>query len=464
MASSTATPPLSRGRRWLVRAILLVATVVTVVAIFAVWANRQVLDADNWATTSSELLENPAIRTQVSAYLVDQVYERVDVSGEVAAALPPRLDPLAGPAANALRDFAEKRTNKLLSRPKVQDAWEAANRVTAQQFIDIAEGDSRAVTLNGNAVVLNLRVLVSDLVRQLGGSGRLVGKVPADAGRITIMNADEVSTLQNGVSAVQGLSAVLPGLAIALFALAVLLSPGRRRRTLMAAGAGWIIAGAIVLVGRNLAGDYVVDALAGTAAAVPAAEAVWSIGSRMLRDVAQAAVIIGIPVVIAAWLAGPMRPAVALRRAAAPWLRTRPEIAYGVLAAGILLVIAWGPIPATRMVLPVLLMIALAVAGLEVLRRQVAEEFPTATAGDVRASMRAGVARVTHAVSPARQGNGAPKAEPIPAVAPAGAVPPPQPTRIEQLERLSMLHDSGALTDGEFAAEKELLASGRAVR
>lgn len=460
---TTSPPPtLPAGRRWLVRGLLAIATLVAVVAVFALWANRQVLDADNWAKTSSAMLDDPAIRSQVSGYLVDQVYEQVDVSAEVADALPPRLAPLAGPAASALRQFAEGRTQRLLTRPRVQEAWEQANRVTAQQFIDIAEGNSTAITLSGNAVILNLRAMVTDLVKRLGGSGKLVGKVPPDAGRITIMRADQVSTLQNAVTTVKGLSAVLPFLAIALYALAVFLAVGRRRRTLMFAGIGLIVAGMVVLIARNIAGGYVVDALAPTAGVEPAVSAVWSIGTQILRDVAQAAIIMGIPVVAAAWLAGPTHAAVGLRRAMAPWLRTRPDVSYGVLAAGILLVIAWGPIPATRMLLPVLLMVGLAVAGMVVLRRQVAEEFPDTQAGEFGPAVRDGVARAVRAITPGRRpggGEGAPAAAPVPS--PPPATPPS--ARLDQLERLAGLHDRGVLSDEEFAAEKRMLRDGTPV-
>jgi hypothetical protein len=447
------TPALSRGRLWLVRAIIALAALVAVAAIFAVWANRQVLNADNWSQTSSELLENPQIRSQISAFLVDQVYDNIDVSAELAAALPPRLDPLAAPAANAVRGLAERRTNRLLGRPRVQEAWETANRVTAQQFIAIAEGNSRAISRSGDAVVLDLRVVVLDVLRRLGAPGKLAGKIPPDAGRIRIMSGDEVQSLQTGVSLLRGMSAVLPGLAVALLALAVFLSPGRRRRTLMSAGFAFIVAGALVLIARNLAGGYVVDSLASTASIVPAAEAAWSIGTEMLSDVAQAAIVMGIPVVIAAWIAGPARPAVALRRALAPWLRTRPVPAYATLAVLLLLVIWWEPIPATRMVLPVLLMIVLSFAGLEILRRQVAEEFPQVTADHVGHSLRASMQRAVRAVSTARHGNGAAAA----AEPPAPAMPVAPVPRVDQLERLAALRDKGALSEEEFAAEKAQL-------
>jgi hypothetical protein len=452
----TPTPPpappsderLSRGRRYAVRAALVAATILAVLAILAVFANRQVLDADNWANTSDAMLENQAIRTQVSATLVDQVYTYVDVTGEVAKALPPRLQPLAGPAANALRELAQRRMLRLLDRPRVQQAWKEANRLTAQQFINIAEGNSKAITREGNAVVLNLRTILVELVDRLGLPRALANKIPPDAGRITIMSSSQVGTLQNGVNALRGLALVLPFLAIGLLALAVYLAEGRRRRTLLFAGIDLVLAGAIVLVARNVVGSAVVGSLAKTEAAKPAADAAWSIGTAMLQDVAQATIVIGIPVIVAAWLAGPMRPAVALRRASAPWLRDRPGLVFAVAGVLVLLVVLWGPIPATRKVVPVLIMIGLVALGVQALRRQTAEEFPEATAGAARASVREAAGRAQHAVFGARGST-------------AGAASATSTGRVEQLERLARLHDTGALTDDEYATEKTaVLADG----
>ncbi|MGB2711473.1 MAG: hypothetical protein WBC33_08135, partial [Conexibacter sp.] len=391
-----ADPPaerLPRGRRYTVRALLVLATLLAVVSIFAVWANRQALDADNWADTSTQLLENDAIRTQVAGFLVDQLYGNVDVAAELSAALPPRLQPLAGPAAGGLRNLAEQVTDRALQRPRVQQAWRTANRVAAQAFIAIAEDKPQALTATSDAVYLNLQVLLDDLVQRLGLPGKLTSKLPPDAGQIQIMSGGQINAVQEGASALRSLALVLPPLALALFALAVYLARGRRRQTLLAVGFGLVLAGVLVLIARDLIGDEVVDSLARTAAVEPAVEAAWSIGTSMLRDVAQAAIVIGIPVIAAAWLAGPTRPAHALRGAGAPWLRERPDIAYGVVAALLLLVIAWGPIPATRQLIPVLLLIGLVVLGVEALRRQTAVEFPDATVDGARASWSERIAR-----------------------------------------------------------------------
>lgn len=446
---ATPSPSASRrqtpGRRWAVRAALAAGTILAILSIFAVFANRQVLNAGNWADRSDALLENQAVRTQVSANLVDQVYANVDVSGEVASALPPRLKPLAGPAANGLRELAEQRMVHLLDRPRIQQAWKEANRLAAQQFINIAEGNSGAITASGNDVILDLRPILLELVNRLGLPPSLAQKIPATAGRIKIMSSNQVGTLQDGASALKGLALVLPLLAVALLALAVYLARGRRRRTLLFAGIDLVVAGAVVLITRNLLGSAVVDSLAKTEAVKPATEAVWSIGTGMVRDVAQATIIIGIPVILAAWLAGSTRPAVAFRRTAAPWLRDRPGVTYGVAGTLVLLVVLWGPIPATRMALPVLIMIGLVILGVQALRRQTAEEFPEATADATRAALQ-GAADRAKIVFGARRAD-------VPDSTEHG--------RLEQLERLAHLHDTGALDDDEFAAEKSVvLANG----
>ncbi|MDP9135988.1 MAG: hypothetical protein M3N56_14310, partial [Actinomycetota bacterium] len=99
--------PRHRRRGW-ARALVVLASVLAFAAILAVWANRQLLNTDNWTDTSTELLENRVIRDQIALYLVDALYANVDVSAELEAAFPERLQPLAGPAAGALRQVAER--------------------------------------------------------------------------------------------------------------------------------------------------------------------------------------------------------------------------------------------------------------------------------------------------------------------------------------------------------------------
>jgi hypothetical protein len=374
-----ATP--SRGRRRTALALIFVASLLAFLALPAVWLDRQALNTDNWTETSSELLENDAIRTQVANYLVDQVYANVDVQAELAKALPPRAEPLAGFAAGGLQQLADTGVKNLLARPIPQQAWETANRRAHELLLRVLDGGGDVVATNGGEVTLDLKALLTQTANRFGIGGRIADKLPQDAGQIVILKSDQLATAQDAVHVLETAAVVLVVLSLLLFALAVFLAQGWRREALRACGFGLVAAGALALVARSVAGGYVVDALATTESVRPAVEATWTIGTSLLVQAAWATVWYGVVLVLVAWLAGPTRLATGVRRLKAPFLR-EPRYAWGGLAAIVVLLIAWGPTPATRSPIPMLFLIALLAIGVEALRRQTAREFPDATIDD----------------------------------------------------------------------------------
>jgi Short C-terminal domain len=446
-ATTEDAPKPSSRHRWSVRVLLAIATILTIFAILAIYVNRQVLDSNNWSKTSTAMVAHPAIRTALSEYLITQVYANVNVAGTLQSALPPALKPLAGEAAGALQQAAQKVAFEVLGRPRIQAVWKAANKTAAQQFINIVENKSKAVKLQGNQVILNLQPMLVNVADTLGLPGTLVQKIPPNAAQLKVLKSDQVKTVQNAVKLVRGLAIILPAVALILFALAFWLAEGRRRHTLFFVGVDLLVAGIIVLVARNLGGHYVTNKLAQGETVRPAVNAAYAIGTDMLRDVAGATLLFGLVILVAAALAGPRRWAVAIRRALAPWLRERPGMAYAVLAAILLLIVLWGPIPATRKVIPVLIIFALAFLGLYALRNETVKEFPDTREGDTADAMRAGASGAADSMrrraSQLTRRHSDPSAQ--------------ADDRLERLERLSAMHDSGALTDEEFASEKASL-------
>ena len=134
----------------------------------------------------------------------------------------------------------------------------------------------------------------------------------------------------------------------------------------------------LVFAGRAIIESGVTSSLVKVEANRPAVEAVMSIATGMLSEIAGAFVIVGIPLIAAAWFAGPARLAVKARRAIAPFLRDQPEWTFGIVAFIMLLIFIWGPIPATHKPAGIIVFLALALFGTEVLRRQTAGEFPDA--------------------------------------------------------------------------------------
>src|SRR5687768_2823883 len=305
MAMAATEPKISRGRRAGAMTLIALASLVAFLAIFAIWLNRQALDTANWTRTSSEMLERPVIRDQIAARLTDELYRSVDIEAALRDVLPTRAEPLAGPAANALRDQVEKRARRALERPGVQALWADANRSAHEQLLLVLEGGGTIVSTQEGRVVLDVRELLARLQEQVGVGGRLRKVLPAGATRITILESQQLGLAQDVVSVLKPLPVVLILLSLALGAGAMLVAPGWRRRALRALGFGFVVAGAAALLARSVVGDMAVDSLARTAAAEPAAAEVWEIGTSLLVSVATAAIVYGLVMVAAAWLAGP---------------------------------------------------------------------------------------------------------------------------------------------------------------
>jgi hypothetical protein len=436
-----------RAHRRLALALIVIASLLSFLAIFALWANRQLLNADNWADTSSELIANDDIRTQVATFMVDEVYANVDVQSELEQAFEQLLRPgtasaLAGPAAGGLQTFAEQRLDNLLARPRPQQAWEEANRRAAARLIAIVEGgESDVVSTTGGEVTLDLKALLGETQSNLGVGGRVQERLPESAAQIVVLRSSQLGLAQDLVSLLKAVAIVFVVLALGLYALGIYLARGWRREALRACGIGFLFAGAAALVARSLAGNAVVDALATTESVQPAAKAAWSIGTSLLVQAATATIAYGVVIVLAAWLAGPTAWAVAVRRALAPYLR-EPRFAWGAFGVIVLVLLAWAPTPAFRQPILALILIALLALGVEALRRQTSREYPNAKRELSFQRMR------EWATGGGRRARGAPS----PAAA-AGSLGP-EDTLLDKLERLARMRDSGVLDASEYTAEK----------
>ena len=245
---STLPVPLSRRRRVAIWALVVVASVIGLVSTLTVWTKRQLLDNEAWAKSSEELIRDPEIRSALSVYLVNELYDNVDVAATLEERLPPDLQPLAGPLAGALRQPTTNGVEFLLGRPRVQQLWINASTLAHQKAIAVLKDETGFGISTGEGVVtLDLRELVRQLGIDLGLPAAVVDRLPPDAGVITVLESDQLSAAQRAVRAIEVLSVWLGVLVLGLFALAVYLARGMRRETLR--NIGW----AFVLVGLRRA-------------------------------------------------------------------------------------------------------------------------------------------------------------------------------------------------------------------
>ena len=435
----------SRGRMILVNTLIGITTLLLIVGVFSVWANRLLFNPDNWSNTSTQLLQNPQIRSTTANYIVDQLYANVNVPGLIRSGLPTQLQGLAAPAAGALRNAAVQGVDAALQRPRIQALWAEANRAADKTFIAVVNGGKGAVNINQGVVSLNLGLIVDNVASRLGLPSNLSAKLPPNIATLTVFKSDPLKFVQNVGQAIQHLALWLTILVPILYGVALAITPsGRRRRTLMTIGWAGVLGGGLVILGRNILQTQITNSLTSDASLRPTVSATIGIATEILGSVAGAIVLVSAVLVAAGWFAGPARAPRAARQAMAPFLRERPAESYAITLAIMVLIFIWQPIHATGTPAGIIVFTLLALAGTYVLRRQTMAEFPEAESGAAMARVRAQV-----------QGLRA-RRRPTPPPAAAGESMP------EQLRQLAELRDHGELTGEEYQAAKEhVLHNGR---
>lgn len=421
----------SRGRIVLARALTVVGILLLVVSMLSNYVKREALDESRFRETSRALIADEAIRNQVAATLVDQLYSNVDIAGSLAEKLPANLQGLAGPISGIAREAADRTAQRLLERPRVQDAFVAASSLAQQQFIAVLDGDTKILDTTNGKVVLDVRPLVLDLGDRFSFIPDLEQRIPASAAKVTILESDQLSAAQDVTKALRTVANWVWVLVLAAWGAAIWLARGRRRIETRAIAIGIVVAGFLVLVVRTLAGRYLVDELVVSDSVKPAMSNAYDIITTLLAGAGWTAVIVGIVALVGVWVTGAGSRATSARRALAPYLR-RPEIAFGALVVAYLLLLWWQPTPQFGYAINILIFFVLALIGLEAIRRQAAREFPDAEPGSPVAAIRGAL----------------------------GSARKPAPDSTGELERLAGLHAAGELDDAEYAAAKKRLLGG----
>lgn len=376
-----------RARRILVAVLVVLGTVLGLAGNLVSWIEVTLLDTDTWVETVEPLPSDPAIAEALSVFLVDELFRTVDLEERISAALPDQASFLAGPLSSALRSYAVDVAADMLASEQFSRIWTETNRTAHGLLVRALEGGGENVAVEEGQVTVDLRPAVTALAERLGVD--LAGllervEVPEDAGRFTVLESEQLGSVQEGVDLLHTLNWFVPVLAVAAWVLALVLSRDRRR-TVLGIGIGLVVVtlatGLVLDLVRSRTLDRISDPGRSDAAA-----SFWDLVLRGFISQNRALFALGAVLVVGAYLVGPGRSATWLRVRARRgaegidgqledrpgWLaaltgfarRHQARLVAGVVVAGMVLLVVWDR-PTGRVVVAVAAGVMVAVLGVE---------------------------------------------------------------------------------------------------
>lgn len=439
--SGTAGPVVGAGRLRMVSAwlVLVLAAVLTFGVAADVWVKRQLLSTPQWVRASDKVLAEPAVQAALAEYIVGEIYSNVDVQAELADKLPSDWSGLAGTLSGALRGPATSGVETLLGTAQVRNAWHTANEVAHQTLVNVLEDRMKYGSSSDGKVVLDLGSVIKSVATQLGLPRAVIDKIPADAGQITLIDSKDLATAQKLVRILNWANLVLSVLILALFALVVWLAAGARRRMVRNIGWSLAIVGLVLMIVRRVTGNVVVGIIS-DARYSAAGKVVYAIASELLFRTAWIIAAFGVLIALGMVLIGPSRPMVAVRRFFAPLFTLDSSIFWTGSVVSFLVLLLWAPTPMFDTWATTLMFAVLVGVGLWDLRRRALRDFPDRTF-DLDGIREAVTRRWASASGRVKD------------LVDRGD------DDITKLERLRSLHESGALSDDEYASAKAKLLS-----
>lgn len=438
-SAATSKRPAGRGRRIGITLLILFASVLLFGTAAEVWVKRQVLSTPKWVEASDKILAEPRVQEALATYIVDEIYSNVDVQKELEDKLPEGWKGIAGPVAAGIRTPATSAVERILSSDQVKRIWHTVNEKAHQSLVNVLEDKTRIGSTKDGKVTLDVGEIVRIVGTDLGLPTSVMDKVPASVGQITIFQSDSLALIQRAVKVINILGPVLFAVIVALYALAVWLARGRRRLTLRNIGWSIIIVGVLLTTMRRLTGNYIESIITDAQYSI-AGKIIFGILSELLYETAWLLISWGAVIVAGMLIIGPSRVAVWARRTVAPVLNADPLVFWIGAGALYLLVLWFVPSPALRLWWSVLLLGAVGALGLEYLRRRSLAEFPESRLDVDVDGLKASAVKTWSSLAARfkHESSG---------------------DHVAQLQKLSEMHTSGALTDEEYAAAKAKLLS-----
>ncbi|MEV7693956.1 hypothetical protein AB0N73_11570 [Microbacterium sp. NPDC089189] len=334
----SAAPPTAsggtRGRRagawrtWASAICIVLAPVLIPVATVTGWARTELVSEDAFVGTFGPLAEDPAVQDLVIEATTAAIVETLDVDaltsdlfdGIASLDLPPAAQTavllLRAPAAAGVTSLIGSGVATAVESDAFPQLWRTALAASHRALTSAASGQSDgALTISADGELgIQLGPIIDAVRLQLVENGfTLAEAIPSIDRTIVLTQSDSLTTVTTAYALVVAVGWWLPFLALALIGAGIAFAR-RRRIAVLGVGVGGAIGGFLLAIVFAVGGTLAAASAPSLGIPAPAVEALYTGVVADMRDSAIILGVIGLVVALLAWVRGPGRGAVVVRR------------------------------------------------------------------------------------------------------------------------------------------------------
>lgn len=305
--------------------LILVAALLAMLSVVAVWANSIVQDTDRYVKTVGPLASDPDVQKAATNRISAAVLAQIDVDALVqqltdaasAKGVPPQaaklLGNLDGPIESGLKQLVTGTVERVVTSNAFETVWVNGNRRAHAALVKALTGEADGtVKVENNQVVIDLGPIVAEVKDQLVAAGFTpAAKIPAVHTNFVVFASKDLGKIRSYVRVLEILGGWLPVIALLIAAAGVYVAFNRRHALI---GAALAVFAAMLLLGIGLTvfrDVYLNHLPSGVSQA--AAGSVYDALVKFLRAGIRALAAVALFTAVGAFLAGPSRIAVVTR-------------------------------------------------------------------------------------------------------------------------------------------------------
>ena len=317
-----------RLRAFCAALLIAIGVILAPVAVVATWTKTEVTDTGRFVATLSPLVDDPAFQ----AFLVDQITTVIDdqvdfesiatdlFDGIAQLNLAPRAQAALGllkqPAIEGARSLVRTATQRLIASDAFANIWEQTLRVSHSQFMAALQGDtSGPLTIGAQGEVgIQLAPLIAAVKSALVAQGfALADRIPEINRTIQVAQSDSLVQARVAYQILDILGFVLPWASLLFLAAGVVVARLKARALIWA---GLLLALSMAVLAAGISVGRIIFAGSVSPQYMPrdAALATYEAIVPFITATALAVGTAGVTVAVVAYLAGPFRGAIVVRR------------------------------------------------------------------------------------------------------------------------------------------------------